>query len=177
MKTTSYQQIFDNCFKWQYVGKCMLIFIATILTLSVLIIFFRFVFPALFSLMSHQEIVQSKTTDNITFWFVVIIAVLIFVRYVFYDLPQMCTGTYRVDSEHLLVKEKMLGYTTADMYIPLSALTNVSYKKDIWRWLSFPYKEIEIEVNGITYVLHCLAHQDELFEHLQKAVEQNRNNN
>ena len=176
MKTTNQFLIFDNCFKWQYVGKCVLYLLMTSIVLALLCFVINpFVIDTVFSLMAQQEISTGSMLTHYEVWGLIIVIAILCLEYVFLSLPQMSTGVYRLDSEHLIVKEKTLGITIVEMYIPLSALTEVRLKTDYWRWLFFPYKTIELETSGITYNLHCLAHQKELYEHLRKAVDNNNN--
>ena len=178
MKKQSGILIFDNCFKWQYVGKCALYLLMISIVLALLfLVIIPLVVDTSFSILAQQEISTGSMLTHYEVWGLIITIAIVCLEYIIFSLPQMSIGTYRLDSEHLLVKEKTLGITVAEMYIPLSALTEVRFKKDYLRWLFFPYKTIELEASGTTYNLHCLAHQNELYEHLCKAVERNKSNN
>lgn len=177
MKTNT-TLIFDNQFKWKYVGKCMWILLLQVFSNIIFTVFLSIAIPALFSWMSNEKIVANDIVIKVLCWMVLFFCVALFLEYVFITIPAMSKGIYRIDTDHLIIKEKKLGMITADMYIPLSALTDVHYKKYNWfRWLYSPYKIIVIEANGVTYDLNCVTHQDELFAHLQKAVEENKSKN
>ena len=176
MKQINNLQIFDNCFKWQYVGRCALYLLMISIVLALLcLVIIPLVVDTSFSILAQQEISTGSMLTHYEVLGLIITIAILFFEYVLLSLPQMSTGVYRLDSEHLIVKEKTLGITIVEMYIPLSALTEVRLKTDYWKWLFFPYKTIELETSGITYNLHCLAHQKELYEHLRKAVENNNN--
>ena len=148
----------------------LMILLAVILSICIIAIFLRSAICELFSIISHQTIAYSQSVDKILVYVVIITAIVLLLEYVFISLPKMCTGIYRLDDNHMQIRESVLGLTLVDMYIPLASITNVKYKRDISRWLVFPYKMIEIEVNEVTYDIHCLAHQKELFEKLQDFI-------
>ena len=174
MKTTSHQQIFDNCFKWQYVGKCVQLFLFNTLIDLILLAFTLWGFPFIFSLIFHEEFMFTASLKCFVLLFTILFIGIDFLVYALISLPQMSTGTYRIDEDHLIVKEKLLGHILVDMYIPLSAITAVRLKKELrGRRKSYPYNILEIEASGTTYDLHCLAHQDELCNFLSDRIENN----
>ncbi len=176
MKTTNNQQIFDNCFRWQYVGRCAVFYLWYVIEGLVLLALCMWGVPALMSFVLHEEIVLDIQIKYFLIWTTILFFGIYLLIYALISLPRMSTGIYRINGEYLQVKEKILGINLVDMYIPLSALTAVCLKKERrGKWRYYPYKILEIEASGISYNLHCLAYQNELYEHLSKAIENNIN--
>ncbi len=172
MKKQSGILIFDNQFKWKYVGKCVILFLYHVVEEVAVLAFCLWGIPFLLSLVFHEEFVFAANVNYFLIWFTIVFIGIDFLMYALISLPRMSTGIYRINDEYLQVKEKILGLNLVDMYIPISALTSVRLKKERrGKSRHYPYEILEIEASGITYNLHCLAYQKDLYEHLKKAIE------
>ena len=172
MKPINNQHIFDNQFKWKYVGKCVILFLYHVVEEVAVLAFCLWGIPFLLSLVFHEEFVFAANVNYFLIWFTIVFIGIDFLMYALISLPRMSTGIYRINGEYLQVKEKILGLNLVDMYIPLSALTAVHLKKErLGKRRYYPYETLEIEASGISYNLHCLAHQKDLYELLKKAIE------
>ena len=170
--------IFDNQFKWKYVGICSWLLLRDILVGLMVLLFVLYGMPYLFSIIFKEDFSTNPLEKDVLIWSAIAFYGLYLLEYAFVTLPQMITGIYRVNGDYLQVKEKIFGLNLVEMCVPLSALSAVSIKKERrWKRRKYPYKVIEIKTNDVTFDLHCLAHQEELYKHLQKAVENNKNNN
>lgn len=177
MNTQSSILIFDNQFKWKYVGRCALLLLAEAIFGFLVVVLCSYVLPALENKVAEEIIIEPVLIDPTLGVYALIYVGLCTLFYVFIALPRMCTGIYRINGDYLQVKEKLLSFSLVEMYIPLSALTAVHLKKNRrWRKRFYPYKILEIEASGTTYDLRCLTHQEELYQYLCKVIESSKTN-
>lgn len=161
--------IFDNQFSWRYVGLILLMLIFEAMAFAIMVLISDYLITSIFSFLTGENLHSS--INEILLYVGCIFIFIMLLEHLFISLPKMSSGQYRLDSEHLYIKEKFCGETIIDEYISIKSIDKVSYKTDYFRWLLYPFKHIEIQVNGVKCNIFCHKHKDELYAKLKEYIE------
>lgn len=113
----------------------------------------------------------------------------IFMFYALLYFHRIKTGRYSIVGNNLIVHERFF-FSKVDLTIPLAKISEVQYIPRFigWRQLKniarsgiatmpyIPYSFLAISIKGQSYILYCVTHTKELYEELQKRVENNNTN-
>lgn len=164
--------IYDNSFKWKYVGLMFLIWIIEITTMTLFIIVADYLINLAFTYMSGENFMNySPSTTEI--YFILTCYILLLLSLFTFTLSKMSTGKYRIDNENIYIEEKYFWKSTTNIILPLKNIKAITYKRDLSR-LSPLYllifKNIEIKTKNESFNISCYEHRQELYDKLTEVI-------
>ena len=175
MKNNSLSSFFyDNKFEWKNVFRVLGFALGLAIIIVLIFIFGDLVFEGKDSFFfTHHEL------NPYAFWPIFFVFLIPLIGIVISYLIIVSTGEYCISGDNLIVHEHFISET--NISIPIASISNVRYTpyfthREKWYRKNFfpsfcPFQFIEITVNGQKYVLHCVAHANELHDELLKRIQ------
>lgn len=169
--------IYDNSFKWKYVGLMFLIWIIEVIMVTTFCVVANYIIKLACTYLSGENFMDTPPSTINIYFFVLSFILFLIILFV-HTLPQMSTGKYRIDNEHLYIQEKLLGKIVTNITIPLKNIKGVSLKTDFNRLSPLyllKFKVIEIKTKDASISISCYEHKQELYNKLEEIIK-NQNN-